>query len=189
SLVDALEHTPEVPLRELAILPAAERRQLLVDFNATDTVYPREETVHGLFEAQVRARPDGIALQHGAQQLTYRELHERASHLAHCLLEQGVQPGSRVAIMLNRSFELIISELAILKCAAVYVPLDHHAPEERQRFMLQDSAAVLVLTTSDRVLPEDMPRLDLDTLQLIQAARPAVFPGQTSDTPAYIMYT
>nr|WP_283818442.1 non-ribosomal peptide synthetase [Pseudomonas corrugata] len=189
SLVDALEHTPEVPLRELAILPAAERRQLLVDFNATDSVYPREETVHGLFEAQVRARPDGIALQHGAQRLTYRELHEQASHLAHCLLERGVQPGSRVAIMLNRSFELIISELAILKCAAVYVPLDHHAPEERQRFMLQDSAAVLVLTTSDRVLPEDMPRLDLDTLQLIQAARPAVFPTQTSDTPAYIMYT
>ncbi|WP_425274976.1 amino acid adenylation domain-containing protein [Pseudomonas corrugata] len=189
SLVDALEHTPEVPLRELAILPAAERRQLLVDFNATDTVYPREETVHGLFEAQVKARPEGIALQHGAQQLTYRELHERANHLAHCLLERGVQPGSRVAIMLNRSFELVISELAILKCAAVYVPLDHHAPEERQRFMLQDSAAVLVLTTSDRGLPEDMPRLDLDTLQVIQAARPAVFPGQTSDTPAYIMYT
>nr|WP_318646575.1 non-ribosomal peptide synthetase [Pseudomonas sp. Pdm06] len=189
SLVDALERTPEAPVRELAILPAAERRQLLVDFNATDTVYPREETVHGLFEAQVRARPDAIALQHGAQQLTYRELHERANHLAHCLLERGVQPGSRVAIMLNRSFELIISELAILKCAAVYVPLDHHAPEERQRFMLQDSAAVLVLTTRDRALPEDMPRLDLDTLQLIQAARPAVFPGQTSDTPAYIMYT
>ncbi|WP_152981821.1 non-ribosomal peptide synthetase, partial [Pseudomonas mediterranea] len=189
SLVDALERTPEAPLRELAILPAAERRQLLVDFNATDSVYPREETVHGLFEAQVRARPDGIALQHGAQRLTYRALHERASHLAHCLLERGVQPGARVAIMLDRSFELIISELAILKCAAVYVPLDHHAPEERQRFMLQDSAAVLVLTTSDKAVPEDMSRVDLDRLQSIQAARPAVFPGQSSDTPAYIMYT
>ncbi|MDR8367970.1 non-ribosomal peptide synthetase, partial [Pseudomonas sp. JL3] len=189
SLVDALERTPEAPLRDLAILPLAERRQLLLDFNATDTVYPHERTVHDLFDAQARARPDAIAIEQAGQQLTYRELNARANDLAHYLREQGVTPQARVAIMLNRSFDLIVSELAILKCAAVYVPLDHHAPQERQRFMLQDSAAALVLTTSDRVVPEGILRVDMDTVRLARDERPAEMSTQASDTPAYIMYT
>jgi len=187
--VDALEHAPETPLRELGILPRAERQQLLVAFNATDTVYPREQTVQALFEAQAILRPEAIALQHGDQQLTYRELDARASRLARYLLERGVKPQARVAILLDRSFDLVISELAILKCAAVYVPLDHHAPEERQRFILQDSAAVLVLTTSDRTVPQALQRADLDTLHLGQDEPIGAFPVQASDTPAYIMYT
>ncbi|MCG6576907.1 non-ribosomal peptide synthetase, partial [Pseudomonas sp. AF32] len=189
SLVDALEHAPETPLRELGIVPQDERRQLLVAFNATDTVYPREQTVQALFEAQATGQPEAIALQHGEQQLTYRELDERASRLARYLLERGVKPQARVAILLDRSFDLVISELAILKCAAVYVPLDHHAPEERQRFILQDSAAVLMLTTSDRTVPQALPRVDLDTLHLALDERACPCPVQASDTPAYIMYT
>ncbi|KAF2395475.1 Tyrocidine synthase 3 [Pseudomonas frederiksbergensis] len=188
SLVDALERTPEAPLRSLSILPLSERQQLLVEFNATDAVYSQEQTVHSLFEAQAAARPDSIAVEHAGQHLTYGELESRANRLAHYLRSQGVTPQARVAILLNRSFDLIISELAILKCAAVYVPLDHHAPQDRQRFMLEDSAATLILTSSDRVVPEGTLRVDLDTL-LLPDESPAAAPIQASDTPAYIMYT
>ncbi|MFC6338635.1 non-ribosomal peptide synthetase, partial [Pseudomonas karstica] len=189
SLVDALERTPDAPLRELAILPLAERRQLLLEFNATDAAYPHEQTVHSLFQAQVQARPDAIAVEHAGQQLTYAELEARANDLAHYLREQGVTPQARVAILLSRSFDLVVSELAILKCAAIYVPLDHHAPQDRQRFMLEDSAATLILTTRDRVVPDGVLRVDLDTLSLARDERPSLDVPQASDTPAYIMYT
>lgn len=189
SLVDALERTPEAPLRELAILPSAERRQLLLEFNATDAVYPHERTVHSLFEAQALARPDAIAVEHAGQSLTYAELEAQANDLAHYLREHGVMPQARVAILLNRSFDLIVSELAILKCAAVYVPLDHHAPQDRQRFMLDDSAATLILTTRDRIVPEGVLRVNLDDLRLAYRGQSAVQASQASDSPAYIMYT
>ncbi|MTD22559.1 AMP-binding protein, partial [Pseudomonas sp. CCM 7891] len=82
----------------LSILPETAREQLLVTFNATQADYPMEQTVHGLFEAQVARTPEALAVLHGAQRLSYRELNERANRLAHYLRKQGVQPDSRVAI-------------------------------------------------------------------------------------------
>ncbi len=187
-LVQALELPTDVAISHVAILPAAERQQLLA-MNATDRPFPREHTVQRLFEAQAQARPDALAVVHGEQVVSYGELNTRANRLAHHLLGLGVQPGDNVAVRLARSLDLLISQLAILKCAAAYVPLDSNAPAERQGFMLQDSAAVWLLTRSDATVDHAVRRLDLDTLSL--DPQPSHNPdlSQTSDSVAYIMYT
>ncbi|MCI0998305.1 AMP-binding protein, partial [Pseudomonas corrugata] len=114
-LIRMLEQTPGAPLHDLPILPAAEREQLLVAFNATEAEYPLEQTVHGLFEEQVQRTPDALAVLHGDQRLSYGELNEQANRLAHYLRGQGVRPDSRVAICVERGLDMVVGLLAILK--------------------------------------------------------------------------
>ncbi|WP_205418705.1 AMP-binding protein, partial [Pseudomonas syringae] len=147
-LVEALESAPDSAVRDLSVVPEAERQQLLVAFNDTARDYPQQQTVQGLFEAQVRARPDACAAIHDGVAVSYAELNTRANRLARHLLGLGVQPGDSVAILLERSHDLLASQLAVLKCAAVYVPLDVNAPVERQAFMVEDSQARVLLTRS-----------------------------------------
>ncbi|WP_434706017.1 amino acid adenylation domain-containing protein [Pseudomonas sp. Z1-12] len=187
-LVLALEHASRTPLNRLEILPEAEREQLLVDFNATRRPYPQDRTVHGVFEAQVLARPQAIAAVHASQRLTYGELNAKANRLARHLIDRGVQPGDCVAIALERSIELLVSQLAILKCAAVYVPLDVSAPLERQQFMVQDSGAQVVLTLSTAVAPDSSQRVDLDTAVVNEVADNLDL-AQSSESVAYLMFT
>ncbi|XXE03676.1 amino acid adenylation domain-containing protein [Pseudomonas sp. Z3-6] len=188
SLVQALEQAPQTPLNRLEILPESERNQLLVDFNATQRAYPHEQTVLALFEAQAAYLPQAIAAVHGQRQVTYAELNERANRLAHHLIGLGVQPDDCVAILLPRSIELLASQLAILKCAAAYVPLDRNASLERQGFMLDDCQAKCLLTFSTETVPEDVSRIDLDTLDHEGPLHnPAL--AQSSESIAYIMYT
>ncbi|RON54428.1 non-ribosomal peptide synthetase [Pseudomonas frederiksbergensis] len=188
-LVSALENTPQLPLNRLAILPAAEREQVVQTFNATDRAYPRDQTVHALFEAQVQAHPNAPAAVQNGQTLTYRELNTEANRLAAHMISLGLQPGDAVAILLPRSLDLLVSQLAILKCAAVYLPLDINAPTERQQFMLQDSRAVLVLTHSEAALSPGVRRVDLDVVQFDDRPTHQSPRSQSSETPAYIMYT
>ena len=166
NLVHALEQAPATPLQQLSIVAPAERERVLHGFNATARAYPAQQTVHGLFEAQVQASPQAVAAVHGEQVLSYAELNRRANRLAHGLLQRGVQAGDRVAMLLPRSVGLLVSQLAISKCAAVYVPLDINAPAERQLFILADSAARLLLTQSTEALACPTQRIDLDRLDL-----------------------
>ncbi|WP_207284213.1 non-ribosomal peptide synthetase, partial [Pseudomonas sp. FW300-N2F2] len=188
SLVQALEQAPQTPLNRLEILPDKERNQLLVDFNATKRPYPQDQTVLALFEAQAAHLPQAIAVVHGQHQVSYGELNERANRLAHYLLGLGVQPDDCVAILLPRSIDLLTSQLAILKCAAAYVPLDRNASLERQGFMLEDCQAKFLLTFSSEAVPEGTPRVDLDTLDT-QGSFPNPALEQSSESIAYIMYT
>ncbi|MFC6336712.1 amino acid adenylation domain-containing protein [Pseudomonas sp. CCM 7891] len=188
NLVTALQQAPTSPLHEVSILPPAERHTLLVAFNATARDYPAEQAVHSLFEARTLAHPQALAAVHGECSLSYDELNRRANRLAHHLIAQGVRPGDSVAILLARSIDLLVSQLAVLKCAAVYVPLDVNAPLERQAFIVQDSQAVLVLTHRDAPL-DAASRIDLDALNLdsLPSRNPALV--QSSESVAYIMYT
>jgi len=188
-LVQTLEHRPGTAIHQLSILPPSERQQLLVEFNATHRDFPHEHSVERLFEGQASARPEALAVVHGQHAMSYGELNTRANQLAHHLLGLGVNPGDNVAILLPRSVDLLISQLAILKCAAAYVPLDVNAPAERQGFMVQDSAAVWLLTHSDAAIDYPAHRIDLD--QLVLDPQPSHNPGlsQSSQSVAYIMYT
>ncbi|SEF10784.1 amino acid adenylation domain-containing protein [Pseudomonas palleroniana] len=188
-LVDALDHTPSAPLNGVSILPPAERHQVLQAFNGTARDYPHTCTLHALFEAHAAAASQAVAAVHGEQQVSYAELNGRANRLAHHLLGQGVAPGDRVAILLERSVDLLVSQLAISKCAAVYVPLDVNAPLDRQGFMIADSGAALLLTVASVEVPEGVRRLDLDSLDLRHEPdhNPAL--EQSAETAAYIMYT
>ncbi|HKS11817.1 MAG TPA: amino acid adenylation domain-containing protein, partial [Pseudomonas sp.] len=188
-LVDALQATDDHPLEQACLLPAAERQRLLLDFNDTGREYSREQPVHRLFERQVARDPLAIAAVQGARCLTYGELNQCANRLAHFLVAEGVKPGDAVALLLPRSLELLIGQLAIVKCAAVYVPLDSNAPAERQAFMLTDCQAVAVLTLSGTPIDAPVRRIDLDLLAVEDQPTHDPALAQDAGTVAYVMYT
>ncbi len=127
----------------------AERHQLLVEWNDTATEYPRDRCVHELFEEQAAQTPDAVAVVFGDQQLTYRQLNERANQLAHHLRKLGVGPETLVGLLVERSTEMIVGLMGILKSGGAYVPLDDKSPEHRLRHQLND---IKVLLTQQRTL-------------------------------------
>ena len=130
----------------LPLMPEAERQQVLYEWNATEAEYPHERCVHELFEEQVEKTPDAVAVVYEDATLSYSELNRRANQLAHYLRELGVGPDERVAICAERSLEMVIGLLGVLKAGGAYVPLDPAYPVERLRYMLADSAPVVLLT-------------------------------------------
>ncbi|WP_460129090.1 amino acid adenylation domain-containing protein [Pseudomonas sp. H1_D05] len=188
-LLEAMVADDQTVLERVPLLANDERQRLLYDFNATARGYPQTLTVHGVFQQQAAAHPKAVAAVHGAHSLSYFELNAQANRLAHHLIAHGVQPGDHVAILLPRSLELLVAQLAIAKCAAAYVPLDINAPSERQAFMVEDCRAVALLTLSGEVIDYAAPRIDLDRLTL--NGQPTHNPNllQSSESLAYIMYT
>ena len=153
--------------------------------------FRRDKCIHEVFEERVAQVPDAVAVMQGDRQLTYGALNARANQLARHLHELGVAPDTRVAIGLERSIELVLAELAILKCGAAYVPLDQNAPIQRLALMIEDCQARVVVTTKGRVLPEvsEVRRLDVDGLTLTDEIwRATAAPGD-SEAAAYVMYT
>ena len=146
SLVVALETAPDLPVRELEILPAEERVLQLETWNATAVPYREEACIHELFEEQVRKAPEAVAVVYEDESLSYGELNERANRLAHYLIDMGIKPDDRVAICVERSLAMVVGVLAILKAGGAYVPLDPVYPVERLRYMLEDSQPVALLT-------------------------------------------
>jgi amino acid adenylation domain-containing protein len=156
SVVDALERAPQTPALTLAVMPERERRQVIESFNETDSVYPQESLVHDLFAEQAEHTPDAAAVMYEGQSVTYRELNGRANQLARYLRDRGVGPQQLVGICVERSVEMVIGLLAILKAGGTYVPLDPNYPTERLQYMLKDAAPQVVLTHEKlkAVLPE-----------------------------------
>ncbi|MDD5273098.1 MAG: amino acid adenylation domain-containing protein, partial [Methylovulum sp.] len=146
-LLTAIVRQPETAIAELELLTAPERKQL-DSWNATTTLYPRDQCVHQLFEAQAARTPTACALVFGEQQLSYQALNAKANQLAHHLRTLGVRPETVVAIGMERCLDLVIGLLAILKAGGAYLPLDPTYPKERLAFMLHDSQAPLLLTQS-----------------------------------------
>ncbi|MCF5757277.1 non-ribosomal peptide synthetase, partial [Pseudomonas syringae] len=193
SLLEALEHAPQAPLHSLSILPEQERHQLIVEFNTTALDHLVEQTIHGLFEAQVERSPQAVAVVHGDVRLSYCELNNRANQLAHQLIALGISPDDRVAICVERGPGMIVALLAILKAGAGYVPLDPAYPVERLAYLLQDStpAAVLVQTsTVDALSLGSLPVINLDDTALqTQSVQNPHIPGLTPAHLAYVIYT
>ncbi|WP_146052417.1 AMP-binding protein, partial [Pectobacterium atrosepticum] len=112
------------PVATLPILPDSERRQVMLDFNATEADFPHDALIHQLVEDQAARTPDTTAVLFEDQHLTYDALNRRANQLAHHLIDLGVKPDDRIAICVERSLDMVIGLLAILKAGAAYVPLD-----------------------------------------------------------------
>ena len=190
-MVQALERASPVALDTLSILGAEERRQVLVDFNATAQAFPRGQTVHALVEAQAARSPQAPAVIQGGQVLTCAELNQRANRLAHHLIGLGVKPDERVALCLHRGMERLVGLLAVLKAGAAYVPVDPAYPAERIAYLLQDSAPRVVLAEGATLdLVGDVPRVDLDqdTWHQESDSNPEV-PGLHDGHLAYVIYT
>ncbi|MEH1861358.1 MAG: amino acid adenylation domain-containing protein [Nostoc sp.] len=140
---------PNQIIAKLPILPAVEQ-QLLATWNNTQTAYPEDICIHQLFETQVEKTPDAIAVVFENEQISYRELNQRANQLAHYLQSLGVGSEVLVGLCVERSLEMVIGVLGILKAGGAYVPLDYAYPQERLAFMLQD-AQVSVLLTQEKL--------------------------------------
>jgi amino acid adenylation domain-containing protein/non-ribosomal peptide synthase protein (TIGR01720 family) len=145
SILCQLVADPWMRLADVSLLSAPERRQLLVDFNRTAGDYPRHKCVTDLFAQQVLRSPNAVAVELGSRRLTYDELHVHSNRLAHYLRRRGVGRGTRVAVCMQRTPEVVVGLLAILKTGAAYVPLDPHFPDERLRFMLRDAQVAALL--------------------------------------------
>ena len=199
-IVRNIIENPESVLFQLEIISIEEKNRILYEFNNTAAKYPGDKTIYGLFEEQADRIPDHIALggpgarnrkgaflknrpldpQKTFYYLTYRELNERSGRLAGWLIEKGVLVDNIVGIMLERSVEMMIGILGILKSGAAYLPLNPEQPEARTHFMLKDSAAKLLVTTGTLAKP------------LESSTYPPIFlPAylQNSSNLAYIIYT
>ena len=200
-VVSALETAPGTPLHAIQVLSEAERQRILVEWNATDRAVPTA-TVPDLFEAQAARAPGAVALVCGDVRLTYAELNARANRLARVLAGRGVGPETLVGVVMERSADLLVTLLAILKTGAAYLPIDPAYPADRIRYTLDDAGPVLVITDTGAAgtVPDlgSVPRLVVDAPET-QAAS-GCLAGVNLDAaerngrplpaqPAYVIYT
>jgi amino acid adenylation domain-containing protein len=195
TLLEAIALDPSQPLARLPLLTETEQRQLMVQWNETTASYAAGSCLHELFEAQVERTPDAIAVADENTRLDYAELNRRANQLAHYLQTLGVGPETTVGLCVERSAEMIVGLLAILKAGGVYVPLDPLHPPERLQFMIEDAAINILLTQT--TLTDALPRspapeviyldADWDSVAAMGTENPASAVG--GDNLAYVIYT
>jgi len=193
-LLEGIITHPNSKLAALPLLTEAERHNLLVEWNQTQTDYPRNAFIHKLFEEQVAANPDAIAVVFEGEQLTYGQLNQRANQLAHYLRSCGVRADTMVGMCVERSLDLPVVLLGILKAGGAYVPLDPSYPPERLAFMLADTQVPVLVGQAKLLaqLPEHSARVvelegDFDAISECSSENPTV--ETTADNLAYVMYT
>ncbi|HEV8695741.1 MAG TPA: condensation domain-containing protein, partial [Lysobacter sp.] len=143
-LLQGIVESPQTPIERLPLLGDADR-VLLARWNATARPYPESACIHQLFEAQAARHPDAVAIEFGTERLSYRALNEEANRIAHYLVAQGARPDTLVGLCAERSLDMIVGMLGILKAGAAYLPLDPSYPEDRLAYMLADSGVAIVL--------------------------------------------
>ena len=193
-LLEAALANPETRVSQLPLLNEEERRQIVVEWNATQHDYPRERSLHQFIEEQVERTPDAPALVFDSQQLTYRELNARANQLAHHLRRLGVGPEKLVAVCSERSIEMVVGLLGVMKAGGAYVPIDPEYPRSRLGVMLEDAEPSVLLTQQHLlgIIPKHcIPTLCLDRDWHMIAAECAENPAiiTTGKDQAYVIYT
>lgn len=192
TLLEGIVANPQGRVATIPILAPAEQQQLL-EWNQTQAAYPQDACWHQLFEAQVARSPEAVAVVFETEQLTYRELNQRANQLAQYLQQLGVGPDVLVGLCVERSLAMAIGILGILKAGGAYVPLDPTYPRDRLQFMLAD-AQVPILVTQSWLLPQfpttqaNVACLDQQALLDSQSSQ-ACCSQVTSDNLAYAIYT
>ncbi|HET6975220.1 MAG TPA: amino acid adenylation domain-containing protein [Pyrinomonadaceae bacterium] len=193
-LLEAVVANPDRRVSQIDLLTRLERKKLLDDWNDTARAYPIQSCIPDLFEAWAGRTPDNIALASGEVNITYAELNQRANQLAHYLKSYGVGEETRVGIHLERSVEMVVAVLAVLKAGATYVALDPSYPDQRLLFMLDDADVALVLTVES--LEESLPAhpapvilLDSDWPLIAVAGEHNPERNASSEQLAYIVYT
>lgn len=149
-IINQILEDNEIKLKDIEIVTPDEKHKILYDFNNTKADYPKDKTIIQLFEEQVERTPDNIAIVFENQQLTYRELNERANSLAYFLKENGVEKESIVCTLMDKSLEMVVAFLAILKTGAAYLPIDINYPKERIDFMIKNSSSKVLLVNDNK---------------------------------------
>ncbi|MEG4005588.1 amino acid adenylation domain-containing protein [Microcoleus sp. Pol11C1] len=192
TLLESIIANPEQRVWDLPLLKSAELKQLLVEWNDTQTDYSQYHCIHELFEAQVERTPHAVAVMFGDQNLTYLELNTKANQLAHHLQKLGVNSEVMVGICLERSLDPIVGILGILKAGGTYLPLDPNYPQERLAFMLSDTQLSVVITHSSLLknfAQMTVICLDTDWEIIPKENRENPVSHSTIDNVAYVIYT
>ena len=183
-------------ISDLRMLTKKEEQQLLYEFNDTKTDYPRDKTIADLFEEQASRTPQSVAVVFEETELTYAELNEKANQVAHYLRSRGVKAETLVPICIERGLEMIIGIIGILKAGGAYVPIDPDYPHERIKYVLEDTAGTMIVSSSSSrsKLPAAIPfcevlELDTDWHKITFETRTNPEKNTCPDNMAYILYT
>ncbi len=188
----AIIENPDVSLLEIDILSEEEKHQVLVEFNNTKAEYPKDKTLYQLFEEQAAKTPDNIAAIYEEESITYRELDTKSNQLARILREKGVKADSIVAMSLYRSLEMTIGIIAIQKAGGAYLPISPEYPEDRIKYMLEDSNASVLLTQSNlqgNYRFENITVLAIDDKELYKRDNSSLQLISGPSNLAYVIYT
>ncbi|WP_245583620.1 non-ribosomal peptide synthetase [Paenibacillus assamensis] len=190
-LVQEVTANAELVIGQLNILTGLERKQIIEQFNDTASTYPRDASVVELFEQQVLRTPNKVAVEYKDCKLTYVQLNQKANQVAHYLRSNGVAVEQAVALFAERSADMIVGVLAILKAGAAYVPIDPDYPVERIHYMIEDSGAVLALCTRELVhrLPTTVNTIVLNDPKLKEHPTENVGEMLSPNHLIYMMYT
>ncbi|MEH2221573.1 amino acid adenylation domain-containing protein [Nostoc sp.] len=190
-LIKAIVANPKARISELPLLSAAERHQLLVEWNDNQTDYSSDKCIHQLFEEQVKRTPDAVAIVFDNQQLTYGDLNCRANQLAHYLRSLGVGADVLVGLCVERSPLMVVGMLGILKAGGAYVPFDPEYPQERLSFMLADTQVKVLLTQEKLVesLSQHQVRVICLDADLQSANQDNLNSTVSSENLSYVIYT
>jgi amino acid adenylation domain-containing protein len=193
-LLEAVTAAPGVPLSQISFLTQSERKQLLEDWNQTACEMPPGKLIHQMFEAQAAKNPDAPALDSENAYLTYAELDQRANQLAHFIRKLGVAHEVKVGVCLERGQAMIVALLGVLKAGGAYVPLDPGYPDDRLRYIAQDSGIKVLLTLSimrDRVAGFQGAKVELDREwpQVSQESTQALDVKVHAENAGYVIYT
>jgi natural product biosynthesis luciferase-like monooxygenase protein len=192
-LAAAIVDDAAIVLTSAPILPDHERELVTRIWNQSEVEYDRDQTMHGAFEEQVARTPNAVALVFEGQELTYAALDARVNQVAHVLRDMGVARGTFVGIYLDRSLELVIAAIAILKAGAAYVPLDPAYPADRTTLYIEDSGVKVIVTSAERAV--DLPESAAQTLfidrdeRIGAAATDAPQSAAAGHDAAYLIYT
>lgn len=185
---------PEQRLSDFQLLSEAEQQQLLSTWAQSAQPFPQHFCLHQLIEAQVRRTPEAIALVCEDERISYRELDKKANQLAHYLQQHGVGPEVLVGIFMERSLEMVIALLAVLKAGGAYLPLDRAYPQQRLEFMIEDARAKIILT--QQRMSQDVPGLpvslicvDTEWEDIARESEQAPTSEVTAINSAYVIYT
>jgi amino acid adenylation domain-containing protein len=193
-LLESAVANPEEKVSHLSILTDKERKEILVDWNSTQREYPNDVALHQLIDQQSLRTPKAVAVSMGNEQITYRQLNERANQLANYLQQRGVGPETLVGIFLERSIDMIVALVGVLKAGAAYIPLDPAYPAERIAFIVEDAGIPLLITQQNLIpiLPVSKATLveidaASDHISRESKGTPRIDIGQ--DGLAYVLYT
>lgn len=192
TLLESIVTNPDARIADLSLLTTAQRKQILIDWNATKAEFPYQKSIHEIFQEQAQLTPNGVAVVCDHTRLTFAELNARANQLANYLRKRGVGPEVRVAICVERSVEMIVGLLAILKAGGTYVPLEPSFPEERIAFIQADSQACVLLTQQHLSLtpwPGETIYLDSDWPEIARETTEAPAELASSENSAHVIYT
>lgn len=192
NLLTGIVAAPDQPVAHLPMLSATERDQLVTVWNDTGHAYPADKLIHEIVAARAEHHPDAVAVVQGAERLTYAELDARAGRVAAALRARGVRPGAMVGVCLERSSELVVSLLGVLKAGAAYVAMDPAHPTDRLLHMLRDTEAAALVTAGElrtRFGDCTLPILSLDGDLSEGGGRPGVSGEDRLNQTAYVIFT